>query len=112
YVLLALFGATAGQGVVWYTGQFYALTFLQKPLNLDWKLTYILVSIALALGTPFFVVFGHLSDRIGRKRIMLAGCALAAVTYVPLYMATKALVNPTMAPSVTSLPFANAAGLV
>ena len=75
-MLLALFGATAGQGVVWYTGQFYALTFLQKPLNLDWKLAYVLVSIALALGTPFFIVFGRLSDRIGRKRIMLAGCLL------------------------------------
>ena len=75
YVLLALFGATAGQGVVWYTGQFYALTFLQKPLNLDWQLAYALVAVALALGTPFFVVFGALSDRIGRKRIMLAGCA-------------------------------------
>ena len=72
-MLLALFGATAGQGVVWYTGQFYALTFLQKPLNLDWQLAYLLVSIALALGTPFFLVFGRLSDRIGRKKIMLAG---------------------------------------
>ena len=77
YVLLALFGATAGQGVVWYTGQFYALTFLQKPLNLDWRLAYALVAAALAVGTPFFVVFGWLSDRVGRKRIMLAGCVLA-----------------------------------
>ena len=112
YVLLALFGATAGQGVVWYTGQFYALTFLQKPLNLDWRLAYPLVAVALALGTPFFVVFGSLSDRIGRKRIMLAGCLLAAVTYVPLFMATKALANPAMAASVTELPWANRAGLV
>ncbi|HET8645030.1 MAG TPA: MFS transporter [Vicinamibacteria bacterium] len=112
YVLLALFGATAGQGVVWYTGQFYALTFLQKPLNLDWRLAYILVSVALALGTPFFVLFGALSDRLGRKRIMLAGCLLAALTYVPIYMATKALVNPGMAPAVTSLPFGHQAGLV
>jgi MFS family permease len=112
YVLLALFGATAGQGVVWYTGQFYALTFLQKPLNLDWKLSYILVSVALALGTPFFIYFGALSDRIGRKHIMLAGCLLGAITYIPLYMAMKALANPTMAPSVTSLPMANMVGLV
>ena len=96
YVLLALFGATAGQGVVWYTGQFYALTFLQKPLNLDWRVAYILVSIALALGTPFFIVFGRLVDRVGRKRIMLAGCLLAALTYVPP-LALKAVINPGMA---------------
>jgi MFS family permease len=112
YVLLALFGATAGQGVVWYTGQFYALTFLQKPLNLDWRLAYALVAAALFLGTPLFVVFGSLSDRIGRKRIMLAGCLLAALTYVPIYQAMKALANPTMAPSVTRLSPASAAGLV
>jgi len=112
YVLLALFGATAGQGVVWYTGQFYALTFLQRPLNLDWRPAYILVSIALALGAPFFVVFGRLSDRIGRKKIMLAGCLLGALTYVPIYMGLKALVNPDMAPAVTSLPVANQAGVV
>src|SRR5262245_44846208 len=112
YVLLALFGATAGQGVVWYTGQFYALTFLQKPLNLDWRLAYALVAVALALGTPLFVALGWLSDRIGRKKIMLAGCLLAAVTYVPIYRAMKALANPGMAASVTSLPPANAAGLI
>ena len=112
YVLLALFGATAGQGVVWYTGQFYALTFLQKPLNLDWKVAYILVSIALALGTPFFIVFGRLSDRVGRKRIMLAGCLLAALTYVPLFMALKAVINPDMAPAVTTLSVGAAAAAV
>jgi MFS family permease len=112
YVLLALFGATAGQGVVWYTGQFYALTFLQRPLNLDWRLSYILVSVALALGAPFFVVFGRLSDRIGRKKIMMAGCLLGALTYVPIYMGLTALVNPTLAPSVTTLSAASQVGVV
>jgi MFS family permease len=112
FVLLALFGATAGQGVVWYTGQFYALTFLQKPLNLDWRLSYALVAAALFLGTPLFVVFGSLSDRIGRKRIMLAGCLLAALTYIPIYQGMKALANPDMLPSVTSLSPGSAAGLV
>jgi MFS family permease len=112
YVLLALFGATAGQGVVWYTGQFYALTFLQKPLNLDWMLSYSLVAVALALGTPFFIVFGKLSDRIGRKKIMLAGCVLAALTYVPIYIAIQRLANPELLPSVTELPFSAMAGIV
>ncbi len=111
-VLLALFGATAGQGVVWYTGQFYALTFLQKPLNLDWKLAYILVSIALAIGTPFFIVFGRLSDAIGRKKIMLGGCLLAAITYVPIYMGIQRLANPNMLPRVDTLPLDAALGLV
>jgi MFS family permease len=94
YVLLALFGATAGQGVVWYTGQFYALTFLQSVLKIDWKTAYILVSTALLLTTPLFVVFGRLSDRVGRKNILIAGCALAALTYVPIYMGMKAFSNP------------------
>lgn len=112
YVLLALFGATAGQGVVWYTGQFYALTFLQKPLNLDWRLSYALVGAALALGMPLFLVFGALSDRIGRKRIMLTGCLLGALTYLPLYRAMRALANPQMAPAITTLSPSRAAGLV
>jgi MFS family permease len=112
YVLLALFGATAGQGVVWYTGQFYALTFLQKPLNLDWRLAYGLVAVALAIGTPMFVVFGKLSDRIGRKRVMLTGCVLAALTYVPIYMGIHHLANPTLAPKVTSLDAGAFAGIV
>ena len=94
YVLLALFGATAGQGVVWYTGQFYALTFLQSALKVSWQTSYLLVAIALALAAPLFIFFGWLSDRIGRKRIMLAGCALAALTYVPIYMGMVHFANP------------------
>jgi MFS family permease len=112
YVLLALFGATAGQGVVWYTGQFYALTFLQKPLNLDWRLAYSMIAVALAIGTPLFLVFGKLSDRIGRKKIMLTGCILAALTYVPIYMGIHHLANPTLAPKVTSLSPGAFAGIV
>jgi MFS family permease len=111
-VLLALLGATAGQGVVWYTGQFYALTFLQKPLNLHWTLAYGIVATALALGTPFILFFGWLSDRVGRKWIMLGGCALAAASYVPLYAAMKQLVNPGLVPSVDSLSPAAFVGTV
>ncbi len=98
YVLIALFGAAAGQGVVWYTGQFYALTFLQSTLKVGWSTAYVLISIALALATPLFIVFGRLSDRIGRKKIMLAGCALAALTYVPIYMALRHFTNPELLP--------------
>jgi MFS family permease len=112
YVLLALFGATAGQGVVWYTGQFYALTFLQNPLNLDWRLAYSLVAVALAIGTPLFVFFGKLSDRVGRKKLMLTGCVLAALTYVPIFMGIHHLANPTLAPKVTSLDAGAFAGIV
>jgi MFS family permease len=94
YVLIALFGATAGMTVVWYTGQFYALTFLQSALHIAWQDAYLMVSAALVLGTPLFVLFGALSDRIGRKNIMLAGLALAALTFVPIYMALKHFSNP------------------
>jgi MFS family permease len=88
-VLISLFGATAGQGVVWYTGQFYALFYLQTILNVhDTSASYI-VAAALLLGMPFFVVFGALSDRIGRKRIMMLGCLLAAIGYVPIYRAMQ-----------------------
>jgi MFS family permease len=92
--LLALFGATAGQAVVWYTGQFYALYFMQTALKVDYVTAYMIIAIALLLGTPFFVVFGALSDRWGRKRIMMAGCLLAAVTYVPIYQAMSAYADP------------------
>jgi MFS family permease len=106
YVLIALFGATAGQGVVWYTGQFYALTFLQATLKVDWKSAYAIMSISLALTTPLFLYFGHLSDRIGRKKIILGGCALAAFLYVPIYMAMKHFANPHEV-GVAGLPKAN-----
>ena len=88
-VLLVLFGATAGQGVVWYTGQFYALSFLQTALKIDLATASIIVALALLLGMPFFVVFGALSDRIGRLKIMMAGNLIAAITYIPIYHAMK-----------------------
>lgn len=94
YVMLALFGATAGQGVVWYTGQFYALFFLQIYLKLDYIYTYILIGISLLVATPMFLVFGALSDKIGRKKIILAGCLLAALTYLPLFRGLTRYVNP------------------
>jgi MFS family permease len=95
-VLLALFGMTAGQGVVWYTGQFYALFFLQGTLKIQWSTAYTILAVALALGTGLFVFFGWLSDRIGRKKIMLAGCLLAAVTYFPIYRAMTHFGNPAL----------------
>lgn len=85
FVLLALFGATMGQGVVWYTGQFYAMSFIKTVCNVDAAQTDGLMSIALLMATPFFVVFGWLSDRIGRKGIMLTGMLLAVLTYRPIY---------------------------
>jgi MFS family permease len=88
-VLISLFGATAGQGVVWYTGQFYALFYLQAILNVHAISANYIVAIALVLGMPFFVLFGALSDRIGRKKIMMAGCLLAVVLYVPIYKAMQ-----------------------
>ncbi len=94
YVLLALFGAAAGQGVVWYTGQFYALFFLTITLKLGWLPAYELLAIALLVGTPFFVFFGWLSDRIGRVKIILAGCLLAALTYFPLFHGLTHAINP------------------
>src|ERR1700704_2000662 len=95
YVLLALLGATAGQGVVWYTGQFYALFFLTITLKLDYVSAYSLIALSLLIGTPFFIVFGWLSDRIGRLKIILAGCAIAAATYTTvLFPGLTHYVNP------------------
>jgi MFS family permease len=100
-VLLVLFGATAGQGIVWYTGQFYALSFLQTVLKVDLAKASIIVAVALLLAMPFFVVFGALSDKIGRLKIMMAGNLLAALTYLPIYHAMHDHVgdpkNPNMA---------------
>ena len=96
YVLLALLGATAGQGVVWYTGQFYALFFLIITLKLDYLTAYMLIGASLLLGTPFFIFFGWLSDKIGRLKIILAGCLIAALTYFPLFQALTHYVNPAL----------------
>ena len=93
-VLIALFGAVAGQAVVWYTGQFYALFFLERMMKVDGATANILIAVALAIGTPFFIFFGWLSDRIGRKPIILAGCLLAAGTYFPLFHALSKAANP------------------
>jgi len=95
-VLLALLGATAGQGVVWYTGQFYALFFLIITLKVDYLTAYILIGGSLLLGTPFFIVFGALSDKIGRLKIILLGCLIAALTYFPLFKALTHYVNPAL----------------
>jgi MFS family permease len=109
YVLLALLGATAGQGVVWYTGQFYALFFLIITLKLDGATTYTLIAISLLIGTPFFIVFGALSDKIGRLKIILAGCLIAAVTYFPLFKALTHYVNPALETFQTTTPVTVAA---
>ncbi|MDQ6831521.1 MAG: MHS family MFS transporter [Gemmatimonadota bacterium] len=91
---IVLFGATAGQAVVWYTGQFYALLFLQTVLMVPLTQSYIIVAVGLALGTPFFLLFGALSDRIGRKKIIMTGCLLAAISYLPIYHAMAAAAGP------------------
>ena len=88
-VLISLFGATAGQGVVWYTGQFYALFYLQTILKVNPRTSNIIIAIALVLAMPFFTVFGALSDRIGRKRLMMAGCLFGVLTYLPIYHAMQ-----------------------
>jgi hypothetical protein len=96
YILLSLFGATAGQGVVWYTGQFYTLFFLTITLHLEYLEAYMLSGAVLLAGMPFFVFFGWLSDRIGRLKIILAGCLLGALTYFPLFHGLSAAVNPAL----------------
>lgn len=103
--LLVLFGATAGQAVVWYTGQFYALFFLQTVLKVPLTTAYIIVAVALLLGAPLFIVFGGLSDKIGRKKIMMAGNLLAAISYYPIYQAMKAFSEPVNPVALTALVF-------
>lgn len=104
YILLSLLGATAGQGVVWYTGQFYTLFFLTITLRLDYLTTYMLVAAVLVAGMPFFVFFGWLSDRAGRLRIILAGFLLAAFTYFPLFHTLAKSVNPALVEFQTANP--------
>jgi MFS family permease len=137
-VLISLFGATAGQGVVWYTGQFYALFYLQTILKVNSRSANYIVAIALLLGMPLFVFFGALSDRIGRKRIMMAGCLIAALSYIPIYQAMQSVagsqvvtavsqrnattgaisltpqtsVNGTLEPAKEVLPYTNFASLI
>ena len=103
-VILALVGLTAGQAVVWYTGQFYALFFLEKMLKVDGGLTNTLVAISLLIGTPFFVLFGWLSDKIGRKWIIMLGCVLACLTYFPLFKTLTVAANPRLASAVATSP--------
>ena len=104
WVLVALIGAVAGQAVVWYTGQFYAMFFLEKMLLVDGATTNILIAIALGIGTPFFIFFGWLSDRIGRKPIIMLGCALAVLTYFPAFKALSEAANPALAHAQANAP--------
>ncbi len=96
-VILALVGLTAGQAVVWYTGQFYALFFLQQALKVDGPTANILIAVSLLIGTPFFIVFGSLSDKIGRKPIIMAGCLIAALTFFPIFKMITEVANPELA---------------
>lgn len=103
-VILALLGLTAGQAVVWYTGQFYALFFLTQTLKVNAADANIMIAVSLAIGTPFFVVFGWLSDKIGRKPIIMAGCLIAAVTYFPLFQAITHYANPALETAIATAP--------
>jgi sugar phosphate permease len=105
-VLLALFGLVAGQAVIWYTGQFYALFFLTQTLKVDAQTANLMVAAALVIGTPFFVVFGWLSDKVGRKPVILGGCLLAALTIFPLFRALTAAANPALAAAQERAPVA------
>jgi len=103
-VLLALVGATAGQAVIWYGGQFYALFFLEKMLQVEAANANLIIAAALLIGTPFFVIFGALSDRIGRKPIIMGGCVLAALTYFPTFKAITHAANPALERAVSTAP--------
>jgi len=103
-VILALLGLTAGQAVVWYTGQFYALFFMTQTLKVDANTANIMIALALLIGTPFFVIFGALSDRIGRKPIIMAGCLIAAVTYFPIFQGLTHFANPALEKAQASAP--------
>lgn len=102
--LTALLGGTAGQAVVWYTGQFYALFFLTQTLRMDAASANLAIAASLVIGTPFFILFGWLSDRIGRKKVILAGCLLASLTYLPLFHALARAVNPALVDAQRSAP--------
>jgi len=108
-VLLALFGLTAGQAVVWYTGQFYTLFFLTQTLKVDLQTANILLAIALVLGAPLFVVVGALSDRVGRKPLIMLGCLLAALTYFPVFRLITHYANPALEAAQRSAPVVVAA---
>ncbi|WP_233235798.1 MFS transporter [Bordetella sp. LUAb4] len=103
-VILALLGLTAGQAVVWYTGQFYSLFFLTQTLKVDANTANIMIAVALLLGTPFFVIFGSLSDRIGRKPIIMAGCLIAALTYFPIFQGITHFANPALEKAQANAP--------
>lgn len=103
-VILALIGLTAGQAVVWYTGQFYALFFLQQTLKVDGSTANILIAASLVIGTPFFIIFGTLSDKIGRKPIIMAGCLIAALTYFPIFSALTHYANPALEKALKEAP--------
>nr|WP_293368310.1 MFS transporter [Nevskia sp.] len=103
-VILALFGATAGQAVVWYTGQFYALFFLTQTLKIDATDANLMLAVALVIGTPFFILFGWLSDKIGRKPVIMAGCLIAALSYIPIFKGITHYGNPALEAALARAP--------